>query len=177
LASDSIDLQDRDAPSAQNHSRVVAQLQPNSATKPAAVKSPLGSHQAETLREVAAETAEDLRSPRASWTNGDGADLQQYAEDLSAGVATSVTSEAESQSGGTLEVQGATHSQRDNLAIAQNGGHPGQEASDDGDADADADADGDGDMDDDMMDKISSSPSIEDGGYPRASPAFLRSDS
>lgn len=49
--------------------------------------------------------------------------------------------------------------QRDALAIAQNGGSG---ASDDGDMDTD----GDGDLDDDMMDKISSSPSIEDGGCP-----------
>ncbi|KAK1769232.1 hypothetical protein QBC33DRAFT_532700 [Phialemonium atrogriseum] len=53
----------------------------------------------------------------------------------------------------------AAGQKQDALAIAQNGGMSGQEA-DDGDLDADAD---DG-MDDDMMDKISSSPSIEDGG-------------
>ena len=46
--------------------------------------------------------------------------------------------------------------QQDALAIAQNGGHE----VDDGDLDGDAEVD----MDDDMMDKISSSPSIEDGG-------------
>lgn len=50
--------------------------------------------------------------------------------------------------------------QRDALAISLNGGSG---ASDDGD---DMDTDGEGDMDDDMMDKISSSPSIEDGGCP-----------
>lgn len=46
--------------------------------------------------------------------------------------------------------------QEDALAIAQNGG---VSSSDEGDLDGDAD-----DLDDDMMDKISSSPSIEDGG-------------
>lgn len=46
--------------------------------------------------------------------------------------------------------------QEDALAIAQNGGIS---SSDEGDLDGDAD-----DLDDDMMDKISSSPSIEDGG-------------
>jgi hypothetical protein len=45
------------------------------------------------------------------------------------------------------------------LAIAQNGGLSGQEV-DDGDMDGETEVD----MDDDMMDKISSSPSIEDGG-------------
>lgn len=49
-------------------------------------------------------------------------------------------------------------SQQDALAIAQNGGLSGQEA-EDGDLD-----ETEVDMDDDMMDKISSSPSIEDGG-------------
>jgi hypothetical protein len=48
--------------------------------------------------------------------------------------------------------------QQDALAIAQNGG--GVSADDD---DMEADGDGDLDDDDDMMDKISSSPSIEDG--------------
>ena len=52
------------------------------------------------------------------------------------------------------------NSQQDALAIAQNGGHP----SDDPDVD-----DMDDGLDDDMMDKISSSPSIEDGALPRVS--------
>ncbi|RBQ72814.1 hypothetical protein FVER14953_10304 [Fusarium verticillioides] len=53
--------------------------------------------------------------------------------------------------------------QEDALAIAQNGG---VSSSDEGELD------GDDDLDDDMMDKISSSPSIEDGGcYPVATPA------
>ncbi|KAI1310960.1 hypothetical protein F5Y03DRAFT_11456 [Xylaria venustula] len=50
--------------------------------------------------------------------------------------------------------------QQDALAIAQNGGAVGQ-TDDDGDIDVNTD---DEDLDDDMMDKISSSPSIEDGG-------------
>ncbi|RFU28857.1 hypothetical protein B7463_g7474, partial [Scytalidium lignicola] len=65
---------------------------------------------------------------------------------------------------------------QDNLAVAQNGGHTGSAAED---ADM-ADAEGDDGLDDDMMDKISSSPSIDDGGYslpqlPRSWPR--RSDS
>ncbi|RQM06284.1 hypothetical protein DH86_00001092 [Scytalidium sp. 3C] len=47
---------------------------------------------------------------------------------------------------------------QDRLAVAQNGGHTGSTA-EDGDL---ADAEGDDGMDDDMMDKISSSPSIDD---------------
>lgn len=62
--------------------------------------------------------------------------------------------------------------QEDALAIAQNGGIS---SSDEGDLDGDAD-----DLDDDMMDKISSSPSIEDGGCspviaPRAWPRRISS--
>jgi hypothetical protein len=52
--------------------------------------------------------------------------------------------------------------QEDALAAAQNGG---ASSSDEGELD------GDDDLDDDMMDKISSSPSIEDGGcYPVTAP-------
>jgi hypothetical protein len=110
----------------------------------------LGSHQAETLREVAQEAAEEnLRSPRVSWTNGeDGVgDLQQYAEDLTAGVTNSLNA----QNGQSVRKM----QEQDALAVAQNGG-----MQDDSDLDVDAD---DG-MDDDMTGGISSSPSIEDGG-------------
>lgn len=55
--------------------------------------------------------------------------------------------------------------QQDNLAVAQNGGLTGSAAEDADMADAEGD-DGMDDDDDDMMDKISSSPSIDDGGYP-----------
>ena len=53
----------------------------------------------------------------------------------------------------------ASRSHQDALAIAQNGGHSDM---DDGDLDGDNEIDDD----DDGMDKISSSPSIEDGGSP-----------
>lgn len=97
----------------------------------------LGAHQAETLRGVAAETKEERRL---SWANGDiGGDLQQYADELS-----------------RVDTHGDSMQGRDALAIAQNGGDG---AADDGDMDTDTDLD-----DDDMVDKISSSPSIEDGG-------------
>lgn len=142
---DSIDLQDHDAPSAQDHKH------PNS-------KSPLylntnGSlapHQAGTIREVEEERAEEeARSPRVSWANGDAGndrDLQLYAEELASGIVNSLN--------------GNKMQQQDALAIAQNGGVGGH-ADDDGDIEVNTDDD---DLDDDMMDKISSSPSIEDGG-------------
>lgn len=66
----------------------------------------------------------------------------------------------------------AVGAQQDALAIAQNGGLSGHEA-DDGDLDGDAEVD----MDDDMMDKISSSPSIEDGWSTLALPSLSLSRS
>ncbi|KAK7917949.1 hypothetical protein PG985_009823 [Apiospora marii] len=121
---------DPNNPSAKDHQNATANGQPQVAP-----------HQAETLREVAAETKEERRI---SWANGD-IDLQQYADEMEA---------AEMDADDDAKAQ-----QRDALAIAQNGGSG---ASDDGDMDTD----GEGDLDDDMMDKISSSPSIEDGGCP-----------
>lgn len=99
------------------------------------------------MREVAAETKEERRI---SWANGDIGDLQQYAEEME---------RADMDGDDDTKAQ-----QRDALAISLNGGSG---ASDDGD---DMDTDGDGDLDDDMMDKISSSPSIEDGGCPPEMP-------
>lgn len=97
---------------------------------------------------------ENHRSPRLSWANGEGdnfGDLSQYAEDLAAGV--------NSKLGGSDADASDEKTQReDNSAVAQNGGLSGK------DDDSDADGDTDESLDDDMMDKISSSPSIEDGG-------------
>lgn len=101
---------------------------------------PPAPHQAETLREVAAEAEDEQhRSPRISndWNNDE---LDNDAE-------------------GSSLLTGVNLQQQDALAIAQNGGLTGAE-----DADM-ADAEGDDGLDDDMMDKISSSPSIDDGGY------------
>jgi hypothetical protein len=140
VSTDSIDLQDQNAPSAQDHTRQPTHPAPRGVGPPAP-------HQAEALREVAAEAAEQIhRSPRVSkeWTNGDVQQLQQY--ELAAGV--------------TSKLTGANLQQQDNLAVAQNGGLTGSTAED---AEM-ADAEGDDGMDDDMMDKISSSPSIDDGG-------------
>lgn len=110
------------------------------------------------MREVAAETAvEETRSPRISWTNGSEAgDLQQYAEDLAAGVTSSL---AGSNSNGNSDDM-AARGQQDDLNSTQNGAAGSQDDAEDGDMDID-----DGDLSDDMMDKISSSPSIDDGGF------------
>jgi hypothetical protein len=100
------------------------------------------------LREKAAEIAEEhVRSPRVSkeWTSGElDQDMRQYEDDLANGVAAKLT--------------GSNLQQQDDLAVAQNGGLTGSTQED---AEM-ADAEGDDDMDDDMMDKISSSPSIDD---------------
>ncbi|KAI0460317.1 hypothetical protein F5B21DRAFT_498260 [Xylaria acuta] len=147
IRADSIDLQDHDAPSAQDHRHPTAKptLSAN-----ANANGSLAPHQAETIREVEEERAEEeSRSPRVSWANGDGdndRDLQLYAEELASGIVNSLN--------------GNKMQQQDALAIAQNGGVVGH-PDDDGDAVVDTDDD---DLDDDMMDKISSSPSIEDGG-------------
>ncbi|KAI9049023.1 hypothetical protein LZ554_006872 [Drepanopeziza brunnea f. sp. 'monogermtubi'] len=137
IRADSIDLQDQNSPSAQDHTR-----QP---TSPGALGvGPPAPHQAEALREVAVEAAEENhRSPRVSkeWSKGDVHQAQQYGDELAARVTSNLT--------------GTNLQQQDDLAIAQNGGSTSE------DADM-ADAEGDDLMDDDMMDKISSSPSIDD---------------
>ncbi|QSZ37031.1 hypothetical protein DSL72_009123 [Monilinia vaccinii-corymbosi] len=154
IRADSIDLQDQNAPSAQDHSKTHANAAPSGTGPPAP-------HQAEALREAAAEVADEQhRSPRVSreWVNGEGQMIQDYTNDeLAAGI--------------TLALNG--NSQQDDLAVAQNGGSTAS-GGEDGDM---ADAEGDDGMDDDMMDKISSSPSIDDGGYslPKIWPS--RSDS
>lgn len=115
-----------------------------------------------------------------SWANGDASVLRTYAGNVVAGAADSLgahkRADLSAQQTGRRGQAGATAAiassnmavdsqQRDALAIAQNGGLSGQDIEE---SDADGDADGDDGMDDDMMDKISSSPSIEDGGFPRS---------
>ncbi|KUI65459.1 Tip elongation aberrant protein Tea4 [Cytospora mali] len=155
IRADSIDLQDRDNPSAKKHPARPSPLktiQSASGTGTANV----APHQAETLREVAAEQAEEeLRSPRVSWANGDSGDLQQYAEDLAASVTNSLYTQSRNNyqyGAGNM----ATHHE-DDLDLVQNGGLVSRDGTEDGDLDGD-----EGDLDDDMMDKISSSPSIDD---------------
>ncbi|KAH6976116.1 hypothetical protein BKA56DRAFT_674616 [Ilyonectria sp. MPI-CAGE-AT-0026] len=141
IRADTIDLQDHHSPSAQDHSR-------SPHIKANAGSNSLAPHQAETIREVSSDAAdEQSRSPRISWDHGDTGDIHQFAEDLVSGPNHSEHRDDDDDRRMTQE---------DALAIAQNGGIS---SSDEGDLDGDAD-----DLDDDMMDKISSSPSIEDGG-------------
>ncbi|KAF5005310.1 hypothetical protein FDECE_8246 [Fusarium decemcellulare] len=152
VRADTIDLQDHHAPSAQDHSKSARSVtSPNSNS--------LAPHQAETIREVNSNTAnEEGRSPRVSWENGNGIDdIHRFADDLVAGP-TGSSSRPRGAAADTNDHDDTDGKmvQEDALAIAQNGG---VSSSDEGDLDGDAD-----DLDDDMMDKISSSPSIEDGG-------------
>ncbi|KAH6668105.1 hypothetical protein F5X68DRAFT_225225 [Plectosphaerella plurivora] len=147
IRADTIDLQDTDAPSAKDHTRTT---QPNSTLAP---------HQAETLREVAQDTAdENARSPRLSLANSafDDSDPQKQADAISAGVTERL--KASANGSGKAGANANNMQREDNLAVAQNGGHSIR------DDDSDTGGDTDESMDDDMMDKISSSPSIEDGG-------------
>ncbi|KAI0118888.1 hypothetical protein GGR51DRAFT_554577 [Nemania sp. FL0031] len=147
IRADSIDLQDHDAPSAKDHKHPTSKSALNVTTNGS-----LAPHQAETIREVQEERAEEeARSPRISWAGGDGdgdngRHLQLYADELASGIVNSLN--------------GHKMQQQDALAIAQNGGVVGH-ADDEDDIDVTTDDD---DLDDDMIDKISSSPSIEDGG-------------
>ncbi|PNY28568.1 NAD-specific glutamate dehydrogenase [Tolypocladium capitatum] len=165
VRADTIDLQDHSAPSAPDHPS--HRHLPDSA--PGGSAALIAPHQAETLRGVAHETAEEeARSPRVLWTNGKGggtgAVLHRYDND------SDDDDDNRPSSGGGLsrDLAGGTNGsdmyrhdhqqqQQDALAVAQNGG---VSSSDEGDVEGDGDAD----LDDDMMDKISSSPSIEDGG-------------
>ncbi|KAG8673254.1 hypothetical protein FPOAC1_006565 [Fusarium poae] len=141
VRADTIDLQDHHAPSAQDHSR---------SPRLAAGANSLGPHQAETIREISHDIAdEQSRSPRVSLDNRNSLDeIDSFADEL---VANSSGSKTHAQ--GARENNDSTMIQDDALAVAQNGG---MSSSDEGELD------GDDDLDDDMMDKISSSPSIED---------------
>lgn len=142
-------------------------MQTNKTAAPAST-SAVAPHQAETLREVAEETAqEELRSPRVSWTHGgaESGDLHQHAEDLAASITNSLSSQPRNgYANGSGDDKMAARAQQDNLAVAQNGG---LDIADDGELDGE-----ESDLDDDMMDKISSSPSIDDGGSFRQIPSF-----
>ncbi|UKZ53198.1 hypothetical protein TrVGV298_006990 [Trichoderma virens] len=123
---------DHHAPSTQDHSAYRGHTTSrNPFSSPPVLLAP---HQAETLREIAHETAiEQSRSP---WAATDKDNGRPNAGNIADG----------------MDVYQQHQHQQDSLAVAQNGGM----ADDD-------DIEEDGDLDDDMMDRISSSPSIEDG--------------
>ncbi|MCJ1401043.1 hypothetical protein MMC11_004255 [Xylographa trunciseda] len=136
IRADTIDLQDQNAPSAKDHTR-----QP---TNPAPFgDGPPAPHQANALRNAGFENIEHhSRSPRDS-RDLSGKELQLLHDDLAAH--------------GHDGADGEQHIQ--NLQRhAEVGGQDGE----DGEG---GDQEGDDSMDDDMMDKISSSPSIDSGGY------------
>ncbi|KPA39839.1 tip elongation aberrant protein tea4 [Fusarium langsethiae] len=141
VRADTIDLQDHHAPSAQDHSK---------SPRLAASANSLGPHQAETIREISHDIAdEQRRSPRVSLDNRNSLDeIDSFADELAAD-----SSGPKTRAQGARDNNDSTMIQEDALAIAQNGG---MSSSDEGELD------GDDDLDDDMMDKISSSPSIED---------------
>ena len=145
---DTIDLQSQDSPSAKDHSR-----QP---THPAPLgDGPPAPHQAIALKHAEQEASDlHLRSPRVS-------------QDLSGKELQLLQNEGDSFD--TNDADGLMH---DNYGLQRNGlaGSAGLE----GDV---GEGEGDDGLDDDMMDKISSSPSIEDGGYDLALPWPDRGDS
>ncbi|XP_044717653.1 RING finger domain-containing protein [Hirsutella rhossiliensis] len=151
IRADTIDLQQQSPPSAKDHHRLLESASDYSL-------SPIAPHQAETLREVAHETAEEeAHSPRALWMSGKGSrpgDAQSQEHGAYSG---SGGAQPGDLAGGstTADMYDDDLDHQDDLAISQNDGT--SSSSDEGDLD------GDGDLDeDDMMDKISSSPSIED---------------
>lgn len=142
ITSDTIDLQDPQAPSAQDHSRPPHRPNPHGGGP-----SP---HQADALRHAEEEAAdEQQRSPRVSWGH-DEMQLDGHAPE-DAGTAGILASHGAADAPSTLDDSAAGH----------DGGH-GDSPAEEGEM---ADADEEDGEDDDLMDKISSSPSIDDGGY------------
>jgi hypothetical protein len=139
---DTLDLQDKSSPTAQDHS-----LQPE---HPAPLGiGPAAPHQQASLRHVEEERSSEEARLQNAWSNaGD-----QLREDPGSDDDRTVVKNDNAQKG----------AQQDHQANKLNGGASGDgDDSDMQDADVEEDMDDD---DDDMMDKISSSPSIDDGGY------------
>ncbi|EFQ90953.1 hypothetical protein PTT_12328, partial [Pyrenophora teres f. teres 0-1] len=143
---DTIDLQDKTSPTAQDHSQ-----QPQ---HPAPLGiGPAAPHQQAAIRHVEEERHSEEARLHDAWSDA-GTTLRD--DPGSDDERTVVNNSIGQRSAG-----------QDDQAVKLNGGTSGD--SDDADM-QDADEE---DMDDDMMDKISSSPSIDDGGYPLPSyPAF-----
>lgn len=147
---DTIDLQDHHGPSAQDQSH--PRLDPDG--------NHFAPHQAETLRDVAHETAQDLlRSPTLpaiadpDQAHKTSANSSHPADDL----AVVKDKNPDAQATDLTDAMDA-YRQHEQDAIAA--AHNGPSSSDEEDLDDAID-----DLDDDLMDKISSSPSIEDGVY------------
>lgn len=141
LVTDTLDLQDKTSPTAQDHSRQPQHPAPLGA-------GPAAPHQQASLRQVDNERlSEESNLQNDAWGNAKTLREDPGSDDERTIVASSDFGDHDMQ--------------RDEQAVRLNGGMSG--TADDTDM-HDVDADDD-DMDDDMMDKISSSPSIDDGGY------------
>lgn len=137
---DTLDLQDHEAPSAKDHSHHLAHPLPFG-------EGPLAPHQAITLQHVEQQAAElHTRSPRVS-------------QDLSNKELQLLHDEHSSYEGSETEFGTNTRGSEDTLGAQRNGSMEGGEDEDLADGEIDDNSE------DDMMDKISSSPSIDDGGY------------
>ncbi|KAL8783899.1 MAG: hypothetical protein Q9213_004317 [Squamulea squamosa] len=151
IRADTIDLQDHDAPSAKDHTRQPVHPAPYGDGPPAP-------HQERALKHAEQETAIELhhtRSPRVS-QDLSGKELQLLQEDGDGYVNPDLIIPHQDQQ--LNQRNGNTH------------GGAGMEA--DG-----GDAEGDEGLEDEMMDKISSSPSIDEGGYSTPLPWPNRADS
>ncbi|CAL8574249.1 protein phosphatase regulator [Xanthoria parietina] len=151
IRADTIDLQAQDSPSAKDHTRQPAHPAPFGDGPPAP-------HQERALKHAEQETAVELhhtRSPRVS-QDLSGKELQLLQEDGDGYVNPDLIIPHQDQQ--ISQRNGATH------------GGPGMEA--DGN-----DVDGDDGLEDELMDKISSSPSIDEGGYSTPLPWPSRADS
>jgi hypothetical protein len=139
---DTIDLQDKTSPTAQDHSK-----QPQ---HPAPLGiGPAAPHQEASMRLVSHERmSEELHMQSGNWSDANTLRDDPGSDD----ERTMVNGD-----------EGDRNNQQDETAVRLNGGMTGD--GDDGDM-----HDGDDDDMDDDMDKISSSPSIDDGGYSSLSP-------
>lgn len=133
---DTLDLQDQDAPSAKDHTRQPTHPAPLGVGPPAP-------HQSQTLKHVEQEEHDELlRSPRVSDDHAQGNDVHDDLEFYDDHEQTTLNG----------------HISQDGQAMQDNGSLGGTTA-------VEGEVEGDEGLDDDMMDKISSSPSIDDGGY------------
>ncbi|KAL8730367.1 MAG: hypothetical protein Q9166_004132 [cf. Caloplaca sp. 2 TL-2023] len=151
IRADTIDLQDHDSPSAKDHTRQPAHPAPYGDGPPAP-------HQERALKHAEQETAVELhhtRSPRVS-QDLSGKELQLLQEDGDGYVNPDLI----------IPHQDQQFSQRNGATLGSTG------------AETDSgDTEGDEGLEDELMDKISSSPSIDEGGYSTPLPWPSRADS
>lgn len=137
-SADTLDLQDKTSPTAQDHTRQPQHPSPLGIGPPAP-------HQEASLRHA----ENDRHSEESHLQNGSWSESNTLREDPGSDDERTIVNSA----------NGDQNLQQDEQAVRLNGGMTG--SGEDGEM-QDADEE---DMDDDMMDKISSSPSIDDGGY------------